>query len=362
MKNIPFKKPRLKAYFNIILIDDTTCEMRGGEDESEIVLLRGQSVKDVYQLLPYLNGKCTTENIADKLGDKFLNILELLYENNLLEEGLIPAGITHDEVDFYQEMLLYFSHGGNSFDSLLKLKNANVSYLATQDGALYKKIVEFLSLSGVGTNKLYTLFKPDNSLMSEIRSRNPYIELEWRCIENLEDIFPVIKMSLPDLLIVPIESFSPSILHKVNSLSIETGLHWMITKQFSGYNGHIGPILIPGETACYNCLELRTKSNLSFYSEYKSFEKWVVNREKRRAEKYGTIPPFTGIIAGYTALEVLKYLTNIQVPNVLGSFLSVNFFTLEVEPHKVLKVPYCSECDRKEIPSESPWKEPVPKK
>ena len=57
--------------------------------------------------------------------------------------------------------------------------------------------------------------------------------------------------------------------------------------------------------------------------------------------------PAFDLLASIATIELIKFVTEIRVPDLLGKFLTVNFWTWETELHEVLRLPAL---DRSEAP------------
>lgn len=103
--------------------------------------------------------------------------------------------------------------------------------------------------------------------------------------------------------------------------------------------GYVGPLVLPYETACYECLRARQNANL-------------VNPDLRRAAEYhagdgqqviASLPSMTLTIAGFAATELLKFYG--QVPQWhAGHLVEINLLAPDLTARRVLRVPRCSEC------------------
>ncbi len=103
--------------------------------------------------------------------------------------------------------------------------------------------------------------------------------------------------------------------------------------------GYVGPLVVPYETACYECLRVRENSNLA-------------NPELRRAAEYhardgqqvtAALPSMALTIAGFAATELFKFYG--QVPQWhAGHLIEINLLAPDLTARRVLRVPRCGEC------------------
>jgi len=105
-----------------------------------------------------------------------------------------------------------------------------------------------------------------------------------------------------------------------------------------GARYEVGPSVLPRETACFRCLELRRASNFPNYGSFVG---------ARRALALESLSPGSlNITLGYEvlALEVVKLLTGFGRAATHGSLFTFDLITLEAKAHPVLKVPRCPAC------------------
>lgn len=95
------------------------------------------------------------------------------------------------------------------------------------------------------------------------------------------------------------------------------------------YSTELGPLVIPAETACYQCCETRRRAMGSGTDE-------VLQRtEPRLAFPIGV---------ELLALEVIKFLTGVTEPLLRGHLWTLHLVSGAHELHPVLKVPRCPVC------------------
>lgn len=104
--------------------------------------------------------------------------------------------------------------------------------------------------------------------------------------------------------------------------------------------GRVGPLVIPGDTACYECLHTRQNShnmdseNLKVIDEA-AFEGQMVT---------GFHPSMASILGDMAAIELSKFYSGVLPMSNVGSLIEVNLLATQVTVRKVLKLPRCSVC------------------
>jgi molybdopterin-synthase adenylyltransferase len=103
--------------------------------------------------------------------------------------------------------------------------------------------------------------------------------------------------------------------------------------------GYIGPLVVPHETSCFECLRARQNShiespNIERAAEYEAFQGQLVN---------GFHPSMASVLGDIAAIELTKFYGRVPQWRV-GTLIEVNLLQPLLVTHKVLKVPRCSVC------------------
>jgi len=106
-----------------------------------------------------------------------------------------------------------------------------------------------------------------------------------------------------DLTIVCHQSHDPNVDEAVNEAAIRKDRKWMKCG-IVGTEGYIGPTILPHETACNKCYELRLQGNIQHYEEYLAFQNYL--REHSDRKPFGFLFPFINMVAALAAWEAIK--------------------------------------------------------
>jgi bacteriocin biosynthesis cyclodehydratase domain-containing protein len=128
---------------------------------------------------------------------------------------------------------------------------------------------------------------------------------------------------------------------EVNAASVVEGVPWLKVA-VDGLEAHLGPTVIPGETACWTCYELRTRANWTYYDENMAFEEYLA-KEPAKVD-YGGLAAISGLLGNLAALEAVKILTGFMPPLTCGRFYTFRIADFELQPHRVMKLPRCPTC------------------
>lgn len=133
------------------------------------------------------------------------------------------------------------------------------------------------------------------------------------------------------------------------------GLHWMrqwnevcVTNNIhflpvvlQNVIGYVGPLVVPGDTACFECARARQNAHMADHDLRRASE--LVAFEGQSIAAYHPAMPMA--VASVAAMELTKLYGNLRVPRRrVGVLLEVNLLAPTITAHKVLKVPRCTVC------------------
>jgi bacteriocin biosynthesis cyclodehydratase domain-containing protein len=358
-------RPKIPDYFDIIAMPNGQYQIRAGDDR--IFVLRGQTASQTLpHLLGYLDGSHTVPDLADRCKgvaseDEIAAILERLNEVGILEDASVqpPPALTSDDLACYAPQLRFFSHfPGDKYTLQAKLKNSSVAVVGS--GLIHATVLASLSASGVGhitslgmATEPSTGHRPDAisgngaqaglMLPSALTSANPGVHLTRVDLTTGGPNELAQAVHGHDVLAVALDVPSVTIYETLNEVCLAQNIPWIQSSSLSSIEGTVGPFIVPGETACYTCYQLRIRSNVDARAEYEAFQDYLRAREGETAS-YGYLPQFAAVIGQLLALEIVKHLTQFVLPVTYGSQLSLTFTTLESQLHEVLKLPRCPTC------------------
>jgi molybdopterin-synthase adenylyltransferase len=144
-------------------------------------------------------------------------------------------------------------------------------------------------------------------------------------------------MSLPGCLVATCDFGGVQLMNRWNKFCLEGGCHFLpvVLQDLIGY---VGPLVIPGETACYECLNARWNSN----AEEPEPRRTTIGFEEQHF--VGFHPSMAAVLGAVTVFELSKFY-GLEVPfAVVGRLLEINLLTMKMEARKVLRIPRCPAC------------------
>ena len=134
--------------------------------------------------------------------------------------------------------------------------------------------------------------------------------------------------------------------HWLNRASLECGIPALFAES-RGHVAFVGPLVIPGQTACYMCYRMRSLACADDFPMAMSYEEFLDRRKQPGLHESGTPPALPALIAGVMSLEITRYLLNMSSPALAAKIMEWDVFTLRTTLHPVLQSPECPDCAKK---------------
>jgi thiazole/oxazole-forming peptide maturase SagC family component len=121
---------------------------------------------------------------------------------------------------------------------------------------------------------------------------------------------------------------------------------WLKSKQIfmpvflQDFVGHIGPIVIPGETACLECLRARWNSNTEDPETQQTLDDAALDGQLVT----GFHPLMASTLGQIAAFELVRFYSGLSALSRVGTLIEVNLLATKLNVRKVLKIPRCYAC------------------
>jgi bacteriocin biosynthesis cyclodehydratase domain-containing protein len=99
----------------------------------------------------------------------------------------------------------------------------------------------------------------------------------------------------------------------------------------------VGPLVLPGRTACLECLEIATERAFPLYRE-------LSTRREGDSPPAATLGSASALIGSILATDAIHLITRGTEPASLGRSLTVDMRTMAVEREAVAREPDCAAC------------------
>ena len=368
----PSPKLRVSKRFCLVPVNEERVVAR---TEGGSFSLRGKKgVQLLAWLLPKLDGRRTFEDLVAQSGeflpDEVAGVLASLLEHGIVEDAGVTtaSSLSGQERARYDEQRTFFSHFSPIPDTYqTALKEARVVVVGA--GAVGSQVALCLVRSGVGRITLVDDGRVNDRLVNsgtfydrtevgkfssevtaaKLREANPLTRVEWSAepITCGEDVEAVVREA--NLALLCLDKPATSIWDWMNEACLKRKVLWT-SAHIEDFAGVIGPSVVPFQTPCYKCYDLRRKSNLDpdDFEEAMAWEKLLRERGGRLDFATGTLPAFAPLLGAVTAIEVLKMLTGFEKPTAYGAVWEIHLPTLKVVLRPLLKMPRCPACSKRQ--------------
>jgi bacteriocin biosynthesis cyclodehydratase domain-containing protein len=300
-------RPLLAPWYRLVEDGDRLLLEHG----RAVVVLEGGAVRTLLPaLLPLLDGTRTRAELGGVLGSPAVpaveQALELLAQHGLLVEGAPEAGTAGANA-------VAAGYGIAPAVAAERLRAARIGVLG--NARLAGDIARLLRRAGLGVERL-----------------------EWAPGRSIE------------LAIVVPAPGEAGRVDDWNRLALEQGVRWICVRPFDGATATVGPLVVPGESACHACLLLRLAGHVDYAVDFPRIEAAATRAE--------TGPALEAIVAGLTAQLALGWVAGYdrRLPGLLHVLESGPPLTLTA--HRVLRVPRCPVCSTAErLAPRVPWHE-----
>jgi bacteriocin biosynthesis cyclodehydratase domain-containing protein len=345
--------------------------MTGIPEEPEwreiVAPVSGDAVMPLADALPsLLDGTRTLEMIYSSLLQQgylleaIPKALQWLEVHGLLRESPDSAAgiLTAEEKLFYQAQTRAFAQlteprrtygvsrdicAGWSEQARLKQSVVILFGLGEAGRALARALVQ----SGVGrivaapANPATENFSAE-AFTSELHGINPHVE--FLVVTAPEDIPVILGDVTPDLMLYCPDHFEEANCVWLNKVSLELKIPFLIYRQRT-LEVDLGPLVFPGETACYVCYERRCAAVMA-------------SSERRTPTEVEGAHFRLAMGVDLLTLEIMKFLSGAAEPITRSRLWRLNLTTGITEIHPVLKLPRCPACGVHKVrPPRKLWEE-----
>lgn len=307
--------PMLVPGYVVIPMDAGDLNLRRGRRS---LVLRGRTAASAQRILDYLDGTHSLDELATltHLDRTTLdNIVRRLGAAQLItdREVTLPRDDPRAELATALEVFAA-SEGNQGHAAYWMVQRQRVALVGHKEVAC--NIGQILTDSGVGT-------------------------VEWLASETQAD---VIRKMRPTFLI----QASPTAAYRsclaINSLALELSFPWLAA-WIEGPNLIVTHVVVPDETACFECLLTRQRRNFPHYDADLAYERYQREHAGTEASDAQAVPPFgTHLLAGLAASRTLGHMVGLVPGPPVPFLLEFSLQLLESVTHPVLRLPRCPAC------------------
>jgi bacteriocin biosynthesis cyclodehydratase domain-containing protein len=129
----------------------------------------------------------------------------------------------------------------------------------------------------------------------------------------------------------------------INEAALEQGIA-SVYADLRGVVARLGPLVFPGQTACYMCWRMRAIACETEFEDAMACEEWLDRRRQPALHErivHPFLPAFVGSVLGS---QILTSMLEASIPSLAGKIWEFNALTLRSDAHTVLQKPDCPAC------------------
>lgn len=363
------ERPRLKPHVALVPVGPESVLLKG---PGLFVHYGGEGIDGLLRLLPLVDGTRDSATLARESGlpeQDVRDALEALVQDGALEDADDDAALPLD-VEARARLapqLGILSHL-TSHPARAQARLAEARVLVLGAGALGAAVADALVAGGVGIVGLAdeAPVQPHDRMAAaharategETRAASLARWLGQRPGARVERVL----LSSPDSrrlfadelrrvargwthVVVASDMLMPWLFLQANEACLAERVTW--TGAFlDELEASVGPTVIPGQSACWRCYDLRTKGAHPNLERLLAFE---AHRQDARAPPLG-FSTFATLAGAWTAQAVLTHVSRAALPPLVGEVLRLRFLDLHAQKHRVLRMPRCPACTPTSIP------------
>jgi bacteriocin biosynthesis cyclodehydratase domain-containing protein len=290
--------------------------------------------------------------------DDITESLSLLREQGLIEDGGCEELLASEERQRYDRQLIYFSDlaapGTRAEELQRRLARASVVILGC--GGLGSWSACCLACAGIGSLVLVDDDRVETSNLNRqllfaegdigqlkveaaarsLAEHNSKLRIHAvprrvRGTSDLADLVPAANLVLVTADWPPYE-----LPRWVNQACLAARVPYMTAGQFLPLV-RVGPMVVPGQSACLDCLERAARRDFPLYDE-------VAERQIEHAPPAATLGAASALVGSMLALETIHFLTGACRPATIDEAVIVDLRSLTVSRERIRQDPGCPGC------------------
>jgi bacteriocin biosynthesis cyclodehydratase domain-containing protein len=286
--------------------------------------IRGEAAATVVCVLlgAAAEGKATREDLAGLFGPALRAATEALLEHLVRRRFLVPVG--EGELPEASEEgpaeVFYWHFGQTEAEVTARMNGRRVVVVGVN--AVSRRLVASLRDSGLRSVELR-----DDPLLRNLSISDPGEVLGADAIDP----------QAVDCLVATADLGGPQLLSRWNEFCV---LHRrpFLPVVLMDLVGQIGPLTIPGETACLECARQRQRSHAADPHSRRLIEA-VIGRSTT-----GFLPPMASMLGDVAAMEIIKFLGIGPPVGQVGALIEINMLACDMTARPVLRLPRCPVC------------------
>jgi len=335
-----FENQKLRLLPVQLIASDQSLILKRGRTEIKI---DGEGAEEVVALIieATSGASATLEEIFQQFAAPHRPTVQRLIEHLLDRRILVSAEVEAAPVDIPESGLdIFHWHFGLRTEQVNeRLNNQHIAIVGVN--GISRQLVTALATAGVEDITVvdYPLLRNVRLFHDDGAVRAP----EWpasaqHLIKNYEVWTEKVDLDELNCLVATSDFGGQHLLRPWNTFCLKHNIHFLPVL-LQDLIGSVGPLVVPGETACLECLRARQNAHLRDIeaqraADYHAFDGQVVT---------GFHPAMASILGDIAALELSKFYGGLQGWQV-GALIEVNLLATKMTARKVLRIPRCMVC------------------
>ena len=286
-----------------------------------LVVLEGAAVRALLPaLLPLLDGTRTVDGLVERLGAPVRPAIEAALEL-LAGRGVVVEGPDAPAAGRASAHAVAAAYGLPPAVAAARLREASVGIVGA--GPLGFDLARLLHDAGVGRIRRVGWNGRESQTDARAQPARPFNGADER------------RLGVDLAVVVPAPDEHDR-LPAWNLAALRSGARWLLLRPYDGRFASVGPIVVPGQTCCYECLLLRRAANSGYSAELAEVE-----AAPFAAPRDAGVDAFAAALAAHLAVRYVAG-SDTTLPGVLHTLETRP--ALRLEEHAVLRVPRCGAC------------------
>ncbi|MFB6194071.1 MAG: TOMM precursor leader peptide-binding protein [Halobaculum sp.] len=326
--------PAFNPSFVPVETSDGEIQIRAGPHAGAVVRITDADGSDELRpLLDRIDGTHSVDDLLETVPSadepEVIALLEHLADRNVIHDA---SGVDPPQLREYGLVTPYTDDPDPFTDARLVLVGiGRVGHhaLAELRGHGYDRLSVFDPLDSLSDRHNPTTDRNHSTTDSHDSESATHTNVEW-----IDESAVETRIEAADAVCYASDAPAPSVIERVNRITHRTGTPYVIG-QTQGYDGFVGPTVLPGHTSCYACFETRLRANVDDRPGYDAY--------RTAADSGDGFSPFAHVVVGYATLDLCHLLAHGQAFTA-GRVLHVDGRTLTTRVDDVLRRPRCPVC------------------
>jgi bacteriocin biosynthesis cyclodehydratase domain-containing protein len=327
------------------------------------------------EVIPYLDGARLFDEIADLVAESFTRddlseAVSLLADNGVIIDA---SESLEDASRIEPQLSLFRSAASNSIEAQKSLSSSTVAVFGL--GSAGASAAVALAASGVGEIRgfdpavvqpadpyLAPFYRSDDvgrprtrALAHRLSAIAPSVRAKWFDQALLDDAAVRDAIINCDFVVNCLDEGEISLAYKLNRVCQDLRYRW-ISGEAAGLEVKVGPLVVPGETPCFMCYQMRLIASSQRPEEALRFHAYHDRRKRDDSSLHENLTCGPVICGQLLALEVIKELSGILPSTLRGRLFVIDLANLSTSTHHILRKPWCPTCFQSiaDAPDEAP--------